>query len=166
MSYIFFLFSLAMFAVYWGLKYIACRAYLSRRPTLKEFRAYRFGNDKMRGRNARAFKYFAVSLAFLGILSLRFTPSLATELQNPGFVRTTLKMLLLMVAGINFLARDVLYEEELKGDRKFAIPLLEVADVLKRAPWFVRGGDFISLTVNISTIGMVVIGVSLIVIRD
>jgi hypothetical protein len=165
MSYIFFLFSLAVFSVYWGLKYIACRACLSRRPTLKEFRAYGFANDKLHGRNERAFRYFAVFLAFFGILCLRFTPSLATELQDPGFVRSALKILLLTVTGINFFARNVLYEEELKGDKKFAIPLLEIIDVLKRTRWFVRGSDFISLTVNISTIVMVVIGVSLFLIH-
>lgn len=167
MSYFVLLSSIVVFAMYLGLKFIACRAYFSGRPTLKEFREYRFANDMARGRNIKAFKYVAIALAFFGILFLfsPVTPSIATELQDPGFVRAALKMLLLAAAGINFLARDVLYEEELKGDKKFAIPLLEIFDVLKRTSWFVRGKDFISLTVNISTIVIVVIIVSLFLIH-
>jgi len=161
MGYFVLLSSIAMFAMYLGLKYIACRAYFSRRPTRKEFREYRFSNDAMLGRNTRAFKHVAVALAFFGILFMPFAQSLSTELQDPEFVRTALKMLLLLAGGINFFARDVLYEEELKSDKKFSMPLLEIFDVLKRTSWFVKGKDFISLTVNVSTIVMILIIVSL-----
>lgn len=161
MSYIFFLFSIATYAAYFCLKYIAYRTFFSKRPTFTELQKYTFENNALRGRNAKALKYFSIFLALFGVLGMPFTPNIATELKDREFVLVMLKMLLLLVITINFLARNVLYEEELKGNKKFAMPLLEIVDVMRRTGWLVWRKDFISVVLNLSSIAMIVIFISL-----
>ena len=161
MSYIILLSSVIMFVLYFALKFVAYRTFYSDRPTFKELRKYAFENNFKRGRNAKAFKYVAISLFLFGIVSLLFTPSISTELQDRSFVMTILKMLLLLTGGVNFMARNVLYEEEHKDNKKFAIPLLEIFDVFRKTQWLVSEKDAISIVVNLSTIAIVIILIGL-----
>ncbi len=70
-------------------------------------------------------------------------------------------MLFLLIGGINFIARNVLYEEEHRGNRKFAMPLLEVVDVFRKSNWFVNGKDINSIAVNVTTVVIIIIFISL-----
>lgn len=161
MSYIILLSSIIMFVLYFALKFVAYRTFYSEHPTFTELRKYAFENNVKRGRNAKAFKYVAISLLLFGIVSLLFTPNISTELRDRSVVMTILKMLLLLTGGVNFMARNVLYEEEHKGNKKFAIPLLEIFDVFKKTQWLISGKDAITIVVNVTTIAIVIILIGL-----
>lgn len=161
MSYIILLSSIIMFVLYFALKFVAYRTFYSERPTFTKLRKYAFENNVKRGRNAKAFKYVAISLLLFGIVSLLFTPNISTELRDRSVVMTILKMLLLLTGGVNFMARNVLYEEEHKGNKKFAIPLLEIFDVFKKTQWLISGKDAITIVVNVTTIAIVIILIGL-----
>lgn len=161
MSYIILLSSLIMFVLYFALKFVAYRTFYSKRPTFRELRKYGFENNVTRGRNAKAFKYVAILLLLFGIVSLLFTPNISTELRDRSVVMTILKMLLLLAGGVNFMARNVLYEEGHKGNTKFVIPILEIFDVFRKTQWLVSGKDAIAIVVNVTTIAILIILIGL-----
>lgn len=162
MTYIILLSSIIMFVLYFALKFVAYRTFFSRRPTFKELWEYAYEKHTKHGRNDKAFKYVAIILFLFGIVSLLFTPNISTELRDRSVVMTILKMLLLLTGGVNFMARNVLYEEEHKGKKKFAIPLLELFDVFRKTQWLSSRKDAISILVTLTTIAIVVIFIGLI----
>jgi hypothetical protein len=143
--------------LYLGLKFSAYRTYFSKRPTSKEIWEYSFDSNEIRGRNAKAFKYVGILLFLAGILCVPITPNPLVELKDASFMTTILKMLLLITAGTNFMARNVLYEEGHKENDQFAFPLLEIIAVFLKTGWFVRGLDIVSIVVNLTTSGVVII---------
>lgn len=156
MTYFIFIISLFFGWTYFGLKYISFLTCHSRRPTFEEFRRFKFLNEGA-AREAKPFKYLFLGMFFLSVISMPFSPSLTTELRDMEFVSVSMKMLLLIVIEVGYFARHVLYQELFPIHKSFNYPWQKILDVFKNTSWFVRGGDFISITVNLSTIALIVI---------
>lgn len=156
MTYFMFIISLFFGWTYLGLKYISFLNCHSRRPTFEEFRRFNFLN-KEAYREAKPFKYLFLAMFFLSVISMPFSPSLTTELRDMEFVDVSMKMLLLIVIEVGYFARYVVYQELFPIQKPFNYPWQKILDVFKSTGWFVRGGDLISITVNLSTIALIVI---------
>ncbi|WP_176961359.1 hypothetical protein [Mariprofundus sp. NF] len=142
-----------------ALKYEACRPGLEYRPSFNEVRAYRIKDEKER-RNARAFKILAIFLAVFATIALPLNPSLPNLLNDREFVSVLLRMILGFILFSNFFARNTLYKEEYSEGLMYSFPLMGILDVYIKTGWFVKGSDFISLVVNLTT-AMAISGVVL-----
>lgn len=153
------IYALGMTFGYFGLKYFSYLSFFKQRPTLRQLWIYQFENDQLRGRNAGAFKYFAI---FLFVFFMLGTLAGATEdFQKKSTIMSIIKPLILFFGLVNFFARNVLYVEKFKEERRFDIPILAVLDVVKKTSFFVKGKDFVSIIVNLSTTLMVVLSLTL-----
>lgn len=152
MSFLTLIFSAICLLFYFLLKYTAFYDFFHVRPSLKDVWAYKFENNNIRKRNARAFKIVAVLLAFCGLILLPFDRQIADAGGNRELAMLTTKLLLLFFIALNFMGRYVLYQELVKSQVKAKAPLKIMLDVYLKTNWFVRGKDATTVAINISSV--------------
>ncbi len=142
-----------MLAIYLS-KYEACRKFLSRRPTYKGVNSF-FIEDNSHRRNIRAGKILICFFFVLGCLGRLYEPDISVLIQDRDVFFPLVKGFLLILIGLNYFARNVLYDENKKQRKNFDIPTQEIMHVMFKTRWLVNGNDLISWAVNITTIATI-----------
>ncbi|MFC1536711.1 hypothetical protein ACFL48_02720 [Pseudomonadota bacterium] len=143
---------------YFAFKYGICSQNYSRRPSLLEVWSYKITTSDSNYRNARAVKFGSAFMLLFCVLGAIATKD--SDWFSKQALIDAIKPFLILILTINILSRYVLYKEKHLDDKEFpyhygwywSAATHEMYYALKRVGLFVKGLDFISMTLNVTNV--------------